>query len=80
MLARLVRLLIRAFPWLSYDYRHRRVKRVQFCPACANKVRVTMSYAPQQKQIVCQCPICLACWGYNPVIRSDVWATVNREE
>jgi len=40
MLARLVLWLIRLFPILSYDYRHRRIRRRQICPACGNKVKV----------------------------------------
>ena len=74
MLARLVRLLIRWFPLLSYDYRNRRVKRYQICPACGNKGQVEIRFDVAGKQIVCQCRICLACWGYNPLVRADVWA------
>ena len=80
MLARLVRFLIRLFPILSYDYRHRRVRRRQICPACGNKVRVEIRFDTASKQIICQCPIDLACWGYNPVVRADVWAHLSKVE
>ncbi len=80
MLARLVRWLIRLFPLLSYDYRHRRIRRRQVCPACANKAKVDIRFDPVSKQIVCQCPTCLACWAYNPVVRSDVWAKLPKVE
>ena len=74
MLARFVLWLIRLLPWLSYDYRHRRIRRRQICPACGNMVAVTIRVDLQTGQVVCQCPIDLACWAYDPVIRSDVWA------
>ena len=74
MLARFVLFLIRLFPILSYDYRHRRVRRRQICPACGNKVKVSIRFDSASGAIVCQCPIDLACWGYNPVVRPDVWA------
>ena len=80
MLAFFVQLLIRWFPILSYDYRHRRVKRRQICPACGNKVKVEIRFDATSKQIVCQCPIDLACWGYNPVVRADVWAHLPKVE
>ena len=73
MLAALVRLLIRIFPWLSYDYRHRRVKRVQVCPACGNRVHVEIRFDPFEKQVRCSCPICQAAWGYNPVVTVTKW-------
>lgn len=80
MLARLVRFLIRLFPILSYDYRHRRIKRRQICPACGNKVKVEMKFDPTSKLLVCQCPICNSCWGYNPVVRADVWSHLPKVE
>ena len=80
MLALLVRFLIRLFPILSYDYRHRRVRRRQICPACGNKVKVEIRFSVQSKQIVCQCPVCQAMWGYNPVVRPDVWAHLPKVE
>lgn len=73
MLAALVRFLIRLCPWLSYDYRNRRVKRVQTCVACGNRVRVEMRYNPHEKHVVCGCPICFASWGYNPIVKPDKW-------
>jgi len=80
MLARLVRWLIRAFPILSYDYRRRRIKRRQFCPACANKVKVEMRFNPAQRQVVCQCPRCLACWGYDTAVKPDQFAALPKVE
>ena len=80
MLARFVRLLIRWFPILSYDYRHRRIRRRQICPACGNKVRVEIRFDAATGAVICQCPIDLACWGYNPVVRADVWAHQKKVE
>jgi len=74
MLAALVRFLIALFPWLSYDYRHRRVKRKQTCLACGNRVKVDIRYNPVEKLVVCGCPVCLATWGYNPIVQSQKWA------
>jgi hypothetical protein len=74
MLAAVVLFLIRVFPWLSWDYRHRRIKRRQICPACANKVKVDIRFDPREKVIVCQCPLCLAAWGYNPAVMVGKWA------
>ena len=80
MLAAFVRWLIRLFPLLSYDYRHSRIKRRQICPACGNKVRVEIRFDVLTKQIICQCPIDLACWAYNPIVKSEVWAKSPRVE
>jgi len=80
MLAALIRFLIRLLPWLSYDYRHRRVKRKQTCPACGNRVKVEMRFEPAQKLIVCGCPICFAMWGYNPIVKSEKFAKPVTEE
>ena len=80
MLARFVRLLIRWFPILSYDYRHSRIRRKQICVACANKVKVEIRFDPGSKLVIIQCPVCLACWGYNPVVRADVWSHLPKVE
>jgi hypothetical protein len=80
MLARFVRLLILWFPILSYDYRHRRIRRRQICPACGNKVKVEIRFDPTTQQVICQCPIDLSCWGYNPVVRADVWSHQKKVE
>lgn len=80
MLSRLVRLLIRWFPILSYDYRHRRVRRRQICPACGNKVKVEIRFDVKTGTLVCQCPVDLACWGYNPVVKSEIWAHLPKVE
>ena len=80
MLARFVLWLIRLFPILSWDYRHRRVRRKQICPACGNKVRVTIRLDTVSGQIICQCPIDLASWAYNPVIKQAVWAKLPKVE
>lgn len=74
MLARLVLWLCRVFPILSADWRQRRVRRVQFCPACMNRVRVSIRFDAGSRAIVCQCPDCLACWSYNPAVRPEKWA------
>ena len=80
MLARFVLWLIRLFPILSWDYRHRRVRRNQICPACGNKVRVTIRLDTERGEVICQCPIDLACWAYNPVIKTAVWAKLPKVE
>src|SRR5258708_3056077 len=68
-----VRFLIRLFPILSYDYRNRRVKQKQICPACGNRSKIEMRYHPHEKQVVCGCPICFASWGYNPIVKTEKW-------
>jgi hypothetical protein len=80
MLAAVVQFLIRVFPWLSYDYRHSRIRRRQFCPACLNRVKVDMRFDPREKVVVCQCPLCLAAWGYNPPVNAARWAKPFTEE
>jgi len=80
MIAALIRLLIRAIPWLSYDYRHRGTKPVQRCPACWNRVRVAMRYDPLSKLVRCECPTCSAQWGYNPVVQPAKWSRLASEE
>ena len=80
MLARLVLWLIRLFPILSYDYRHCRIRRRQICPACGNKVKVEIRVDQTNGQVICQCPIDLACWGYNPVVKPEIWATLPKVE
>ena len=80
MLARFVLWLCRLLPFLSYDYRQRRIRRKQICPACGNKVRVEIRMDSAGGQVICQCPIDLACWAYNPVIRADVWAKLPKVE
>jgi hypothetical protein len=80
MLARFILWLIRIFPWLSYDYRHRRIKKRQICPACGNHGKVSTRFDPAEKKMVCQCPTCLACWGFEPVVRCDQWAKLPRVE
>lgn len=80
MLSAIVRLLIRLFPILSYDYRHRRIKPRQICLGCGSMVKVEMRMVPQLAQIMCQCPLCLSCWAYNPVVKPDVWASLPKIE
>ena len=74
MLSAIVLLLIRWFPILSYDYRHNRIKPKQRCPGCGNRVKVEMRLVPTLGQIMCQCPLCLSCWAYNPVVKMNAWA------
>lgn len=76
MLARFVLWLIRRFPILSADYRQRRVRKRQVCPACANKGKVIMRCDPTTGSVLCQCPTCLAMWAYNPAVRQDKWASL----
>ena len=80
MLARLVRWLIRLFPILSADYRRRRVRRRQICPACGNVAKVSIRADNSTGMVLCQCPTCLAMWAYNPVVRPDVWAKLPKVE
>lgn len=80
MLAAFVRWLIRVFPILSYDYRHRRIKRRQFCLNCLNKVKVTASLDTRTGDTVVQCPFCMACWAYNPVVKRELWAKLPKVE
>ena len=80
MLAWLVRLLIRWFPILSYDYRHRRIRRRQICPACGNCGKVEIRFDIAAKLIVCQCRVCGSCWGYNPVVQASVWSHLPKVE
>ena len=79
-LAALVRFLIWLCPLLSYDYRHRRVKRRQVCPACGNHVRVIIRFDVGTRQVVAQCPLDLAMWAYNPVVKPEIWAKLPKME
>ena len=74
MLAAVVQFLIRVFPWLSWDYRNRRIKRRQMCVACGARGKKDLRYDPIQKVVIVQCPLCLAAWGYNPVVNAGKWA------
>ena len=80
MLARFVLWLIRLFPILSYDYRHRRIRRRQICPNCGNYGRVHIRFDPSGALAVCQCQTCMACWGYNSVVKPEIWATLPKVE
>jgi len=80
LLAAFVRLLIRLIPWLSYDYRHRRVKRVQICVACGNRVRVRIQFHLVEKAVLCQCSECSATWGYNPIVKTEKWMKSDEEK
>lgn len=79
-LAALVRFLIWLCPLLSYDYRHRRVRRRQVCPACGNRVKVQIRFDVGARQVVCQCPIDFAMWAYNPVVKAETWAKLPKVE
>ena len=79
MLAAVVRWLCRVFPWLSYDYRHRRIRKVQFCPACMHKVRVTMRFVPGTGAVLVQCPDCLVCWGYNTAVKPELFSNLHKD-
>jgi len=79
-LAAFVLWLIRRFPILSADYRARRVRRRQICPACGNSEKVTIRCDSSTGQVICQCPTCMAMWAYNPVVRPDVWAKLPKVE
>lgn len=80
MLAAAVRLLIRLIPWLSWDYRNRRIPRRQKCPACGNGGRKDLRYDPDQKLVICQCPLCMAAWGYEPVVKAGKFSKPATEE
>lgn len=80
MLARFVLWLCRLFPILSYDYRHKRIRKRQMCPGCGNFGKVSIRMDQGSGDVICQCPVCLACWAYNPVIRRDVWAKLPKVE
>lgn len=68
------------FPWLSADYRERRVPRRQKCLACGNGGRKDLRFDPIEKIVIVQCPVCLAAWGYNPVVNPGKWAKPITEE
>jgi hypothetical protein len=74
MLAAVVQFLIRVFPWLSWDYRNRRVRQRQKCLACGNGGKKDLRYDPLQKLVIVQCPICMAAWGLEPVVNAGKWA------
>jgi ribosomal protein L32 len=83
LLSAIVRLLIRWFPILGADHPWRverryikahRIPPVQRCQGCGNRVRVDMKVNPYQNQVVCQCPLCLTAWGYNPFQKLNSWA------
>ena len=50
---------------LSANYRARRAKRRQICPACGNSEKVSIRCDSSTGQVVCQCPTCLAMWAYD---------------
>jgi formate dehydrogenase maturation protein FdhE len=76
MLAALVRFLIRLFPILSYDYRHR-IKPKQMCPACGAYRRHQMKFEAagdtQTASVVLTCAQCSARWSYEPRVRAQDW-------
>jgi hypothetical protein len=78
--AALVRFLIRVIPWLSWDYRNRRISRRQKCLACGNGGRKQLRYDPEQKLVIVQCPICMAAWGREPVVRAALFSKPAAEE
>ena len=79
MLAAFVRFLIRLFPFLSYDYRHRIRPRMQ-CPACGTYRKHAMKFDALEKLVILQCAQCSAQWGYNPRVKAQTWAKPVVEE
>lgn len=68
-----IRFLIRLFPWLSWDYRNRRIKPRQMCPACGAIKKHDMQFDPAQSLVVLTCGECKATWGYNPIVNTQIW-------
>lgn len=79
LLAWLVRLAIRLFPWLSADYR-RRIRARQKCPACGAVKKHRMAYDETQRKVILSCVDCSAFWGFDPVIRPAKWAKAGKED
>ena len=80
MLAKFVLWLIRIIPWLSYDYRHRRINPVQFCVSCLNKRRMKLQFNPIDKMVLATCPECGATRAYPPAVNAQAWAKPVTEE
>jgi hypothetical protein len=67
-------MVIRWVPWLSWDYRHRRVPKRQMCPACGDFGKKDLRYDPGEKVVIVQCPTCMAAWGFAPIVADGKWA------
>ena len=70
---RFVAFLIWLIPWLSADYRQRRIKAKRKCPACGNVRKHEMKWDPAQKLVAFTCVCCSANWGYDPVVNVAKW-------
>jgi hypothetical protein len=71
---------VRVFPWLSAANRARRIHRRQMCLACGAGGRKDIRFDPTEKMVLVQCPVCLATWGYNPVVNAGKWVAPNVEK
>lgn len=65
-----VAFLIRIFPWLSADYRLRRIRARQACPACGAVKKHALRFDPKQKLVILSCVCCAAMWGYSPLVNA----------
>jgi hypothetical protein len=79
MLQAFVAFLIHVFPWLSADYRARRIKPRQACPACGAVKKHAMRFDPVQKLVILACVCCGANWGYSPLINTTKFVKSTEE-
>lgn len=86
-LAAAVRFAITIVPSLSHDYRHRRIKPRQVCPACGDRGPHDLKFEPKEPTegpqpglVVLTCRKCSARWGYNPIVKTQLWVKPPTEE
>lgn len=79
-LAFVIKRLVDVIPWLSFDHRNRQIKRRQKCVACGIGGKKDLRYDPVEHMVLVQCPVCLATWGYDPIVKTQKWDAAIREQ
>jgi formate dehydrogenase maturation protein FdhE len=78
-----VPIAIRLIPWLSADYRSRRISTRQMCPACGDRGPHGIKFEPEHQPsglVALTCRKCSARWGYNPIVKPQAFVRPNTEE
>jgi hypothetical protein len=79
----IVPLGIRAVPWLSADYRSRRISTRQMCPACGDRGPHGMKFEPEHQPsglVALTCRKCSARWGYNTIVKPQAFVRPKTED
>ena len=79
-LSPIMKVVYARWPWLTADYRRRRINARELCPACLFSGRKDMKFDSVGKMVVLQCPRCQACWAHAPAVNAAAFARPIEEE